>query len=92
MAVHELATNAAKYGALSNDAGSIAVAWRIDGERLRLRWEERDGPPVEPPLRKGFGSRLIERGLEYELDGTVRLDFAPAGVICEIEMPAPTKP
>jgi PAS domain S-box-containing protein len=94
MVFHELATNAAKHGALSNDAaGQIAIAWRVEptpqGDRMRLRWQESGGPPVTPPGRKGFGSRLIERGLAQELDGEVRLDYEPAGVVCQIVMPVP---
>lgn len=89
MAFHELATNATKYGALSNDAGRIAITWRSGDGRLRLRWEERNGPAVAPPARKGFGSRLVERGLAHELNGIVRLDYAPEGVVCEVDMPMP---
>jgi len=92
MVFHELATNAAKYGALSDDAaGRIDIAWRLEptsqGDRMRLRWQERGGPPVAPPSRKGFGSRLIEHGLARELDGEVRLDYEPEGVGCQIVMP-----
>jgi PAS domain S-box-containing protein len=84
MALHELATNAAKYGALSVDGGRVAIGWRIDGDRLRLEWLERGGPPVEAPARRGFGSRLIERGLEADLGGGAELHFEPAGLRCEI--------
>lgn len=91
MAFHELATNAAKYGALSNTTGRVALAWRVEpavaGERLRLRWQESGGPPVQPPGRSGFGSRLVARGLGRELGGSVQLDYEPAGVICEIDIP-----
>lgn len=87
MAFHELATNAAKYGALSTSAGRIVITWSTADDRLRLQWRERGGPAVVPPEKKGFGSRLIERGLAYDLDGSVRLDYAPAGVTCDIEMP-----
>ena len=94
MVFHELATNAAKHGALSNDAaGRIDIAWQVEptpqGVRMRLRWQESGGPPVPPPGRKGFGSRLIESGLAQELDGEVRLDYEPAGVVCQIVMPIP---
>jgi two-component system CheB/CheR fusion protein len=92
MAFHELATNAAKYGALSNESGRIAVSWYIDGaspEALQMKWMESGGPPVQPPNRRGFGSRLIERGLALELNGHARLEFEPSGVVCVIEMPAP---
>jgi two-component sensor histidine kinase len=89
MAFHELATNAAKYGALSNDTGHVRLAWTVGGGRLRLAWREHGGPPVQPPARRGFGSRLIERGLAHELDGRVRLDYARDGVVCAIDMPLP---
>jgi PAS domain S-box-containing protein len=91
MALHELCTNAAKYGALSNDDGRVQVHWSLTGSngrsRLRLRWEEFGGPPVEAPQRKGFGSRLITRGVAHELSANVRLDFLATGVVCEIDAP-----
>jgi PAS domain S-box-containing protein len=92
MVFHELAINAAMHGALSNGvAGKIDIAWQVDptppGDRMRLRWQESGGPPVTPPGRRGFGSRLIERGLGQELDGEVSLDYEPAGVVCRIIMP-----
>ncbi len=93
MALHELCTNAAKYGALSNEAGCVEIAWSVYGgaadRRLHLRWEETGGPPVEPPKRKGFGSRLIESGLAAELDGEVRIAFEPGGVVCTVDAPLP---
>lgn len=81
---HELATNAAKYGALSTPSGCVAVDWSVseDGRRLELVWRERDGPAVRPPTRRGFGSRLIERSLGG--DGASELDFHPDGLICRI--------
>lgn len=85
MALHELGTNAGKYGALSVEGGRVSIAWRIEGDLLRLEWRERGGPPVAPPSRRGFGSRLIERGLEADLGGRVALLFEPDGVRCEIE-------
>src|SRR5208337_426217 len=88
MAFHELATNAAKYGALSVPAGRVRVAWRISSPgRLHLEWQEMDGPPVLPPRRRGFGSRLIEEVLAGDLDGKVRLHFLSEGVRCSMEMP-----
>jgi two-component sensor histidine kinase len=91
MAFHELATNAAKYGALSMAGGHVEVSWSLvpsaPDQRLHLRWRECGGPPVQPPQRKGFGSRLLERGLAQELDGAVHLDYTPGGLVCEIEMP-----
>ncbi|KAA2234414.1 PAS domain S-box protein [Salinarimonas soli] len=92
MAFQELATNAVKYGALSNDTGRVRIAWRIrPGEdrrpALSLRWEESGGPPVQAPSRRGFGSRLIEQGLARDLDGTVTIGFEPGGVVCTVEAP-----
>jgi PAS domain S-box-containing protein len=94
-ALHELATNAVKYGALSNPTGSILVTWHIaereNGRRLLIEWRETGGPPVMPRLRKGFGSRVIEAGLAHELRGTVALQFHPDGVACVIDVPAPVE-
>jgi two-component sensor histidine kinase len=87
MALHELGTNALKYGALSTDGGSVRLGWRTDGGRFRLRWEERGGPAVSLPDRTGFGSRMIQRGLSAELQGEVRIEFQPAGVVCSIDAP-----
>lgn len=91
MALHELATNAAKYGALSDPQGHVSVAWEIrdrgEGSRFTMNWIESGGPPVSPPKRRGFGSHLIMRGLAYDLQGEARLDFDPAGVRCTIEFP-----
>ena len=93
MVFHELATNAAKYGALSVDAGQVSVSWikelSENGNIMRLIWEEKDGPTVAPPRHKGFGSRLMERGLAQELNGEVRLVYHPSGVSCHISMPLP---
>ena len=88
MGFHELATNAARYGALSNAQGSVHVRWSIvpGGETLKLQWEERGGPAVSEPARRGFGLRLIEHGLGRELGGAVRVDFAASGLVCEWEM------
>ena len=88
MAFHELATNAAKYGAFSNDSGTVDVSWAIspDDQRLKLVWEERGGPPVALPERRGFGLRLIEYGLAREISGSVALDFSPGGLICTWDM------
>lgn len=91
MALHELGTNAIKYGALSNDSGTIAIRWSIDDGRLRLEWREAGGPAVTPPTRRGFGSRMIERGLAAELSGTVTIDFAPAGLVCTVDAPLPAE-
>lgn len=93
IAFNELATNAVKYGAFSNEAGTISVNWTIEskeGDRwLSLHWREKNGPPVTPPTQKGFGSRVLEQGLAHELLGTVAIDYAPGGIICTIDVPAP---
>jgi len=89
MALHELATNAAKYGAFSTRRGHVEVVWeREDDGRLGLRWTEAGGPPVVAPTRRGFGTRAIEQALGYELNGAVRLEFRPGGVSCEVAVPA----
>lgn len=91
MALHELCTNALKYGALKEPGGHVRIVWTVAVEggarRLRMHWEERGGPPVTPPFHKGFGSRLIEDGLSRELDGTVHLDFETSGLVCTIDVP-----
>ncbi|MCB8821132.1 sensor histidine kinase [Microvirga rosea] len=91
MALHELATNAVKYGALSNKSGSIAVSWTLQNgtapPRLTLRWMEVGGPPVVTPRRRGFGSRLLERTLAHDLDGQVEIAFPPTGVVCTVDAP-----
>jgi two-component sensor histidine kinase/PAS domain-containing protein len=91
MALQELATNAVKYGALSNAKGRVDITWTVHNgvmpPRLALRWIEREGPRVEPPRRRGFGSRLIERSLALDLNGTVQIEFAPQGVECIVDAP-----
>ncbi|ANY84217.1 hypothetical protein BB934_38950 (plasmid) [Microvirga ossetica] len=91
MALQELATNAVKYGALSNGTGQIRVHWKLNGastpDRLHLMWKETDGPPVHKPARRGFGTRLIERSLAHDLNGDVRIEFASAGVQCLVDAP-----
>jgi two-component sensor histidine kinase len=87
MILHEIATNAAKYGALSNGTGTINIDWRLipDGEKLQLTWAETGGPRVAAPTRKGFGSRLIERGAREQLGGSATAQFLPDGVVYTIE-------
>jgi two-component sensor histidine kinase len=84
MLVHELATNALKYGALSSEAGRIEVSWTFDGDptAIRLEWREACGPPVTPPSRAGFGTRLIRAALRRP--AAVGIDFDPAGVVCTV--------
>lgn len=91
MVIHELASNAAKYGALSNASGQLAVSWTLTGgvdRRLLLNWTETGGPTIStPPSRQGFGTTLIERSLGFEFDATVERRFAASGVVCKIDMP-----
>jgi light-regulated signal transduction histidine kinase (bacteriophytochrome)/CheY-like chemotaxis protein len=89
LAIHELATNAGKYGALSSPAGRVAIHWALMGNGgLKLSWTETGGPPVSAPNRRGFGSTLIERALAMETDGTAILRYLPAGVVCDVALPA----
>lgn len=94
MAVHELATNAVKYGALSSSSGRVGISWHIQSsggaDRLLLSWRESGGPPVRQPERRGFGSMMIERVLAQELNANVALDYAPEGLNCRLDMPRPS--
>jgi two-component sensor histidine kinase len=93
MTLHELATNAAKYGALSTKEGRVAISSHLDSngaDRLRICWSEHAGPPVHQPLRRGFGMRLIEQALAYEVEGAVTLRFLAEGLRCDIQIPVPT--
>lgn len=86
LVLHELATNAAKYGAFSGD-GQVALRWTTDDDRLTLEWRESGGPPVTAPAAQGFGTRLIDRTVRHELGGSAAFDFRPAGLVCRIETP-----
>jgi two-component sensor histidine kinase len=87
VALHELATNAAKYGALSDGEGRVEVTWSCAGDgQLRLRWTERDGPAVNTPTRRGFGTQIVERMIK-EQKGEMRLNWDPTGLECEIALP-----
>ena len=88
MAIHELCTNASKYGALSAESGRVTVAWRIADARFRLEWREQGGPPVTPPTRKGFGSIMIERVLADQLGGGVTMSYDSDGLVCAIDAPS----
>jgi PAS domain S-box-containing protein len=87
IALHELGTNAMKYGALSNKAGRITLAWSVDEGALHMSWREDGGPPVTPPTRSGFGTRLIERSLSNDLGGEARILYLPAGVVAQMSTP-----
>jgi PAS domain S-box-containing protein len=96
LALHELATNAAKYGALSTPEGRVALTWNFQGEgpsrRLLMTWRESGGPVVQPPAKTGFGSRLIEKGLTSELQAKVCVDYAPGGLTMSLDTPLPEPP
>jgi two-component sensor histidine kinase len=90
MALHELATNATKYGALSLPGGTVRLDWEVDGTEgaLRLRWAEQGGPPVSaPPTRRGFGSRVVEATVRDQLGGTVTRRWATGGLVCDMTVP-----
>ncbi|HEX4891718.1 MAG TPA: HWE histidine kinase domain-containing protein, partial [Hyphomicrobiaceae bacterium] len=82
MALHELSTNAAKYGALSLPSGSIGISWSVAGDRFHLSWDEEGGPPVTPPSRKGFGSLMLERVLAGQIQGNAEITYRAEGVCC----------
>jgi two-component sensor histidine kinase len=91
LAIHELATNAAKYGGLSTPAGRVVIQWRMiedaAGDGVEVVWAESGGPEVKPPDRRGFGSMVIERNLAHALEADVNLEFPPAGVRCRVRIP-----
>jgi PAS domain S-box-containing protein len=87
MAFHELATNAAKYGALSQPGGRLRVGWRLENGALEVEWVESDGPPVPVPSRSGFGRLLLERALAADLKGSVKLEFPETGLCCRLSVP-----
>jgi PAS domain S-box-containing protein len=88
LALHELATNAGKYGALSTGAGRVDICWGIDGDTLAMSWTEGDGPLVSAPKRRGFGTIVIEAMAARSVDGKVDLDYAPSGLIWRLACPA----
>jgi two-component sensor histidine kinase len=90
MVIHELCTNATKYGALSASGGRVSIEWTTSEDnpkRFLLHWKESGGPPVREPSRKSFGSRLIEQALPGQLKGEARLRFDPSGLSCEVNIP-----
>jgi two-component sensor histidine kinase len=87
LALHELATNAAKYGALSRPEGHVSVRWHVEDGILHLAWDEAGGPPVTKPTQTGFGSRLLELLLVQDLGGTIELDYSVSGLRCAITAP-----
>jgi PAS domain S-box-containing protein len=88
LALHELATNAAKYGSLSVGSGGVDVCWCLDGDVFAMAWIERNGPPVSPPKRRGFGSAVVDLMAKRTVDGEVKLDYAPSGLVWRLTCPA----
>jgi two-component sensor histidine kinase len=84
IAVHELSTNAAKYGALSLPEGRVQITWSLGNGSLTFQWTEAGGPQVEPPQHRGFGTRVIENIIGGQLNGGVRFDWRPSGLRCEL--------
>jgi PAS domain S-box-containing protein len=87
LALHELATNTAKYGALSAPSGRLSVSWQLQGRELIIRWNERGGPAVSPPTRQGFGTSAIVAGVKHQQGGDVRFDWNEPGLDCTIRLP-----
>jgi two-component sensor histidine kinase len=81
LALHELATNAGKYGALPMDTGRVDVCWCFDGVVFAMSWTERNGPPVSPPKRQGFGTTVVDSMVKHTVGGDVRLDYTPPGLV-----------
>ncbi len=88
LALHELTTNAGKYGALSTDAGRVDIGWGTDGDTFTMSWTEREGPAVSAPKRRGFGTIVMETMAERSVDGAVELDYAPSGLSWRLICPA----
>jgi two-component sensor histidine kinase len=88
LALHELATNAGKYGALSTDMGRVEIGWETNGETFTISWTECDGPPVSAPQRRGFGTVVMQEMVERSVDGKVDLEYAPSGVTWRLTCPA----
>jgi two-component sensor histidine kinase len=89
LAMHELATNAAKYGALSSPEGEIVIHWETNASSLQLVWTECGGPSVEEPRKSGFGTRLIKRVLAADLQASVRVEFRREGLVCRVQGTVP---
>jgi two-component sensor histidine kinase len=87
MALHELVTNSAKYGALSTRTGRLTINWKVEADVLRILWEEREGPPVVEPVSRGFGTRSVIASIESQLGGQAEFDWRPEGLICRLSVP-----
>ena len=87
LALHELATNSAKYGALSAAKGTLAVGWRTDRNILTLSWREAGGPPVQAPSAQGFGTKILNASIKHQIGGNVIWDWRPGGLHCTVQIP-----
>jgi PAS domain S-box-containing protein len=87
LALHELVTNSAKYGALSTLSGRLRIGWEVRGDALQLTWEEKGGPPVEAPLSRGFGTRSVIASIETQLGGKAEFDWKAEGLVCQLSVP-----
>jgi two-component sensor histidine kinase len=87
LALHELVTNSAKYGALSTLAGRLSLNWGIQGDVLQMVWEEKNGPTVEKPASRGFGTRSVIASIESQLGGQAEFDWRAEGLICRLSVP-----
>jgi PAS domain S-box-containing protein len=92
LAVHELITNSAKYGALSAHSGRLSIKWEVEGNLLQFEWEERDGPKVELPIARGFGTRSVIASIESQLGGRADFDWRTEGLICRLSVPLSKEP
>jgi two-component sensor histidine kinase len=87
MALHELVTNSAKYGALSTLSGRLIIKWEVQADALEMLWEERNGPTVEEPVSRGFGTRSVIASIESQLGGHAQFDWRSEGLICRLSVP-----
>src|ERR1700738_4820598 len=87
MALHELVTNSAKYGALSTLSGRLSIKWEIEADMLKMVWEEKDGPLVAKPASRGFGTRSVIASIESQLGGQAESDWRSEGLICRLSVP-----
>jgi two-component sensor histidine kinase len=91
LALHELFTNSAKYGALSTREGRLAISWQVANEMLALVWEESDGPQVSPPKERGFGTKSLLASVESQLGGEAQFDWRAEGLVCRLQVPLTRK-
>jgi two-component sensor histidine kinase len=91
LAVHELITNSAKYGALSAHSGRLKIRWGMEADHLQFAWEERDGPLVQKPVSRGFGTRSVITSIESQLGGRAEFDWRAEGLVCKLSVPLETE-